>query len=204
MVMDSIICVFGDSTAWGAWDKEKGGWVNRLWLYCAEKANDENLTEIYNLSISGGTTETILARFENEARVRHADALIFQTGANDSAEDGGRGSPNVSPEKFRENIREIINHAKEIHGRIAFVGAENCDETRTMPVSWCNYHYTNVRLKEYNDIMKEVCAGEGVPFCDVFGLLKNEDLADGLHPNAAGHQKLFEKVRDFLTEQKWI
>ena len=86
MVMDSIICVFGDSTAWGAWDKEKGGWVNRLWLYCAEKANDENLTEIYNLSISGGTTETILARFENEARVRHADALIFQTGANDSSD----------------------------------------------------------------------------------------------------------------------
>ena len=33
------ICVFGDSTAWGAWDMEKGGWVNRLWFYINEKTN---------------------------------------------------------------------------------------------------------------------------------------------------------------------
>jgi len=30
MRLMATICVFGDSTAWGAWDLERGGWVNRL------------------------------------------------------------------------------------------------------------------------------------------------------------------------------
>ena len=33
------ICVFGDSIVWGAWDKEKAGWVNRLAIYCQNKNN---------------------------------------------------------------------------------------------------------------------------------------------------------------------
>ena len=75
------ICVFGDSTAWGAWDLEKGGWVNRLWFHVAKRSGD-TYVEIYNQSISGGTTETILSRFESEAKIRSADAIIFQTGGN--------------------------------------------------------------------------------------------------------------------------
>ena len=31
-----------------------------------------------------------------------------------------------------------------------------------------------------------------------------EDFDDGLHPNAQGHRKIFEKVKDFLVENKWI
>jgi lysophospholipase L1-like esterase len=84
MSKPELICVFGDSTAWGAWDLEKGGWVNRLWFHLA-KNNDEHYCELYNLSISGGTTYTILDRFESEAKIRNADALIFQSGGNDAA-----------------------------------------------------------------------------------------------------------------------
>ena len=65
--MDKSVCVFGDSTAWGAWDTEKGGWVNRLWLSLAHGSEANDYFELYNLSISGGTTETILERFEKEA-----------------------------------------------------------------------------------------------------------------------------------------
>ena len=79
------ICIFGDSTAWGAWDMEKGGWVNRLWFHVAKR--DEDYVEIYNQSISGGTTETILERFENEANIRGTDVIIFQTGGNDASYD---------------------------------------------------------------------------------------------------------------------
>jgi hypothetical protein len=62
--IESIV-IFGDSISWGAWDMEKGGWVNRLWFFAAERK--ENYVQIYNQSIDGGTTETILARFESEA-----------------------------------------------------------------------------------------------------------------------------------------
>ncbi len=195
------ICIFGDSTAWGAWDFEKGGWVNRLWLHVGKR--NENYVKIYNQSISGGTTETILARFENEAKIRNADAIIFQTGGNDAAYEHTPGNYLVQPEKFKENIEEIIKRAKNITENIIFMDLKNCDEPKTTPVSWIDIYYTNDNIKKYSDIMKEVCEKNNVPFLDI-GLLENSDFDDGLHPNASGHEKIFEKVKEFLISKKWI
>ncbi len=97
------ICIFGDSTAWGAGDLEKGGWVNRLWLHVAKRDGDDYV-EVYNCSITGGTTQTILERFESEAKVRNADALIFQTGGNDAAYEHTSDNFLVSADKFRKNL----------------------------------------------------------------------------------------------------
>lgn len=196
------ICIFGDSTAWGAWDMEKGGWANRLWLYAGEKTNGE--CEIYNLSISGGTTETILERFESEAKIREADALIFQSGGNDSYLKGKNGSNQIPLDQFRKNLQEIIRKAKNITPNIIFIGFKNVDETKTMPVSWKDIYYVNVEIKKYDEAMKDVCKENNIPYLDIFGLLKNEDFEDGLHPNTLGHKKIFEKVKSFLEEKKWI
>jgi lysophospholipase L1-like esterase len=191
----SVICIFGDSTAWGAWDLEKGGWVNRLWLDCA---NGDQEADIYNLSISGGTTETILERFESEAKVRGADTVVFQTGGNDAAYDRDTKEHLVSPEKFEANIEKIILEAKGLAKKIVFVGFKNCDESKTVPVSWCNLCYTNEYIKKYNSIMKKVCDINGIQFVDIFGLLDNTDFEDGLHPNANGHRKIFEVARKHI------
>ena len=125
--MDKSICVFGDSTAWGVWDTEKGGWVNRLWLSLAHGSEADNYFEIYNLSVSGGTTETILERFEKEAQARKANVIIFQTGGNDSSQDS-KGNFKISPEKFSTNLKEIIVRAKAITNEIVFIGFKNVDE----------------------------------------------------------------------------
>jgi len=198
----STICVFGDSTAWGAWDLEKGGWINRLWLFLAEKREQE--IDLYNLSISGGTTETILARFEKEAKIREADVLIFQSGGNDAAYEHEEGNFQVPLDKFRTNIGEIIQKAKEITDKIIFVGFKNIDEARTKPVPWVDIYYTNENIEKYNKVMKEVCDKYNIPFLDIFGLLTNNDLDDGLHPNSEGHQKIFEVVKDFLIKNKML
>jgi len=195
------ICIFGDSTAWGAWDMEKGGWVNRLWLFVGKR--DENYVEIYNQSVSGGTTETILERFENESKIRNADAIIFQTGGNDAAYEHESNNFLVQPEKFRENILEIIQRAKKITDKIIFMNLKNCDESKTMPVPWIDIYYTNENIQKYEKIMQEVCRENSILFLDV-GLLNNEDFDDGLHPNTEGHQKIFEKVKNFLVENGWI
>lgn len=196
------ICIFGDSISWGAWDLEKGGWVNRLWLFIAER-NDDEYVMIYNQSIDGGTTETILKRFENESKIRDADAIIFQTGGNDSAYRGTPDNHLVLPEKFKENLKEIIKRARKITNNIIFTDIKNCDESKTTPVHWTDIYYTNNNIKKYSDIMKEVCKENNVLFLDV-GLLDNKDFNDGLHPNSAGHEKIFVKVKDFLTANKWI
>jgi len=191
----SVICIFGDSTAWGAWDLEKGGWVNRLWLDCA---NNNQKINIYNLSISGGTTKTILERFESEAKIREADTIVFQTGGNDGAYDKDTKEHLVSPEEFEVNIEKIIQKAKVLVNKIIFVSFNNCDESKTMPASWCNLCYTNKYIKEYNDTMKKVCDKNGIKYTDIFGLLDNTDFEDGLHPNANGHQKIFEAVKESI------
>ena len=198
----AVICVFGDSTAWGAWDKEKGGWVNRLWFY---SAGQESYNEIYNLSISGGTTETILARFETESKIREADILLFQTGGNDAARAGGRdGNHQISSDKFKLNLEEIILRAKKITDKIIFIDLKNCDESKTAPVPWRDIYYLNNDLGEYNKIMQDVCEANSVLCIDTFGLLENSDFEDGIHPNASGHQKIFEKVRDSMLQMKLL
>lgn len=197
------ICVFGDSISWGAWDLEKAGWVNRLWFHIEDKKNRDYEVELYNLSISGGTTETILARFENEAKIRNADAIIFQSGTNDAAFEHSPDNYLVQPEKFRENIKDIIVRAKKITNNIVFMDLINCDESKTMPVPWADISYTNKNIGKYSEIMKEVCQENKILFLDV-GLLDNEDFDDGLHPNADGHRKIFEKAKNFLIENKWI
>src|SRR5258708_38947206 len=111
--MEKSICIFGDSTAWGAWDLEKGGWAARLWFHVA-KGPEENYVEIYKCSISGGTTDSILERFESEAKIRGANVIIFQTGGNDASYQATPDNFIVSEDKFRENIEEIIRRAKLI------------------------------------------------------------------------------------------
>lgn len=193
------ICVFGDSTSWGAWDTEKGGWVNRLWL---KLCDHEPYVTLFNLGIDGGTSKTILDRFENESKARNADALIFQTGGND-ASTGVDGISKVSIEDFKNNLEQIISKAKAITNKILFIDLKNCDETKTMPVYWGDFFYKNSLLEEYSNAMHEICKKHDVLFLELPNLL-DEDFEDGLHPNAVGHQKIFEVVYKFLVENSWI
>ncbi len=166
---------------------------------------DEDYVEIYNQSISGGTTADILERFEREGKARFADAFIFQSGGNDASRQGVADGPHkVPPDEFKKNITEIIHRAKKITNNILFIGFKNVDESRSTPVSWIDVFYFNKDLEQYDAIMKEVCAEHNVPYISAFGVLTNDDLIDGVHPNASGHQKIFEKVRDVLTERNWI
>jgi len=203
MKKPASICIFGDSTAWGAWDMEKGGWVNRLWLDVANK-EDPNYVEVYNCSISGGTTETILERFESEAKIREADGLIFQSGGNDSCFIGKNGLNQIPIDKFRDNLKEIVKRAQSITDNMIFIGFKDIDESKTNPVSWGDIYYTSSEIKKYDDVMESICKEKNIPYLNIFGLLNNEDFDDGLHPNAEGHHKIFEKVKDFLIKNNWI
>jgi lysophospholipase L1-like esterase len=205
--MGKILCVFGDSATWGAWDMERGGWLKRLWLFTAQKNSklQGKLIKFYDLSITAETTETILAHFEFEAKTRKADVLIFQAGKNDMAYKYTEDNYFVPPEKVRTNLDEIIGKAGKITRNIIFIGPANVDETKTMP--WGplgNLYYANANIKKCNEIIKDVCAKNNIPFLNIFGILRDEDLSDGLHPNASGHQKIFEEVKNFLLERKMI
>lgn len=180
----------------------KRGWVGRLWEYVSNR-NEDDYVEIYNLSISGGTTETILKRFEAESKIREADALIFQTGGNDSAYQSSPENLIVSLENFENNIREIVSRAKKITDKIIFMDLRNCDESKTTPVPWIDFYYTNENMQKYSKIMEKVCRDNDVLFMEI-SKLENSDFDDGLHPNEKGHGKIFDEVKFFLEKEGWI
>jgi lysophospholipase L1-like esterase len=194
----AVVCVFGDSTAWGAYDMEKGGWVERLKLFAFEESREE--TFVYNLGIAGGTSKGILGRFESEAHIREAEALVFQMGGNDSAYLKNSKEEMIPLDQFKSNVESIITKAKDMVGKknIVFVGFKNCDESKTVPVHWCDWCYTNERIKTYNDALQQLCEKNEMIFVDLFGILSVDELADGLHPNTQGHEKIFRHAKEYI------
>src|SRR5208283_3261830 len=107
------ILVFGDSIAYGAWDKD-GGWVQRLRKFLdAKNLSDPNsYFLLYNLGISGDNTEKLLGRIDPEIRARLEEnkplAIIFAIGTNDSQFVMNQNNNGVSPVQFAENMRALI------------------------------------------------------------------------------------------------
>jgi acyl-CoA thioesterase-1 len=196
------LCVFGTSITWGAWDRERSGWVERLKLYCFSK---ENEYEVYNLGISGDFSGDVLKRFDSEAEARKPNIIIFEVGGNDALYIESEGREAVSIDKFRDNLTKLARKARTYTNKIFFLGLKYVDESKTTPIPWeTNYHYTNKNNKAYDDIIREVCGSEEVVYIPRLDLLNKRDLEDGLHPNARGHEKIFQQVKKFLEEEKLI
>jgi len=201
--MEKIINIFGDSITNGSCDEEKGGWVNRLKEFLEK--DRENYFEVYNLGISGNNTDDILERFSNENESRNPDLIMVAIGINDSQYINSKDNPRIDLKKFEDNLNEIIKQGKKFTQEIIFVGLTKIDESKLMPIPWDNTkYYDDENVSLYNAKVKEICEKNNLLFIDMEGVLENEDLEDGLHPNAKGHEKMFQWIKDFLTENKII
>lgn len=195
------ICIFGDSITWGAFLPFRGAWANLLRNYL-ESLNDK--IALYDLGIDRNTSTDLLRRFDEEAKERNADLIIFAIGINDSAYRKINSSPITTPQLFKKNINELINKARKFTKNIIFVGLVKGDDSKTIPLarSTTGKCYDKENTKKYNEIIKKICESEGISFIDLFNLLNDEDFDDGLHPNLGGHQKMFEAVRRILLINK--
>lgn len=204
------VLVFGASITQGFWDAE-GGWVNRLRKYYDEKAiadlrKQEDYPVIFNLGISADTSSDILMRFKGEAQARKRSqmAILFCIGTNNAMVVGK--SEWEGAEDYKQDLGKLIVQAKEFTQKIMLIGLPPCEEDKTTPVFWGDYNYTNQRIKEVDSAMKAITAQYSLPFVEVFDKLKAKMdsgvniFADGLHPNDAGHQLIFELVRPALDE----
>lgn len=206
------ICIFGDSIAYGEWTHHLG-WADQLQNTLQQKTLESKFTLyyfLYNLSIPGNTTEDVLKRFQIEAEAREPHIIIFAVGTNDSSRRFYSDIPlapseveeRVSPDRFRENIRMLIDTAKHHTRTVLWIGLTGVDEKRTSPFE--NTYFANERIGAYDAVVKELCADYNIPHLDLLSLLQPEDLKDGLHPNKQGHDKLFHAVHDFLIEKQVV
>lgn len=206
------ICVFGDSIVWGADDLINGGWVNRFKIYFKKTGK---FNEVFNLGVSADTSSLLLERIENECKARlkmelkNENIVIIQTGINDSVFSRDKKELETSPEKFRVNIQKLINITQKFSSKIVFVGLTPVEESKVNPIPWDKSRsYKNENIQKYNEIIKSVYEENNIPFIEIFDDWIKQNcknlLEDGLHPNSEGHRRIFETVKEFLTENKII
>ena len=199
--MSKIICVFGDSITEGHCDYEEGGWVNRLKKYL----KSEGGVSVYNFGVSGDTTDGLLKRFDAEAEASNPEIIIFAIGINDSAHIASKNENYVPVKKFAENLAALSRKANAFTDKAVFVGITKVDEDKTAAISRdTDVSYRNKDIQGYDGAIKDFCEKNNLPFIEMYDLLDKEDLEDGLHPNSAGHEKMFQRVKDFLIENKII
>ncbi len=210
----SQILIFGDSITYGAWDKE-GGWAQRLRKYIDEKiAIDPNYYHlVYNLGISGNTSDDLLKRFENECKYikkeegREELVIIIAIGENDSQIKNGKVK--VEMKQFEKNLEKLYGLAKKFTDKVFFVGLCPADESKSDPIPWdTSKSYKNDSIAQYNEAIRKFCEKNNSGFIDVFNNLFKKDykelLDDGVHPNTEGHQQIFEIIKTYLIEKKII
>lgn len=175
------VLVFGDSITQGYWDTD-GGWVERIRKhYDALQVTDlEGRDEptIFNLGISADNSENVLKRIAPEiiARTRHGNLpiVLIQIGVNDSSTDSMPAGESVSLpiDNYEQNLRDIVKKVRPLSSGIVFVGLPACDESRTTPVSWGDYHYTNDAIRAYENKMRDIASELSIPFIPVFDQFK--------------------------------
>jgi lysophospholipase L1-like esterase len=194
------ILVVGDSIPAGFYDYDKGGWVMRLRTAVMDPKKN---IQVYDRSMSGDTTEGVLKRLEINCQSVWPNIIVFQIGGNDAIYAPSTKTNWISKEQFRKNLVKLIKIARKHTDNIIFTDILHVDEKVCNPWAEDEYYF-NKYGSEYNKIIQESCKKEKVRFLSMSDLISAKLLDDGLHPNAKGHQKIFEIVRDYLKKEKWI
>jgi lysophospholipase L1-like esterase len=211
--------VFGDSITYGAWDRE-GGWTTRLKVALAKKIvrkeqteSDYSMSIIYELGVSGDSTSELLERFEKELRARTAlleeeeVLVIFQIGINDAGELNKYQRAKIANKKrFEANINKLIAKSKSIADYTVFLGLTPVDEKKTNLIYSTGEHsFLNKNIRTYDRMISRACKKEGVIYIDLYSEFVKRGYArllfDGLHPNSAGHEKIFKTVCSRLKKE---
>lgn len=202
------IIVFWDSISEWFWDYEKGGWIQRLKTDFWEKYGYENA--VIGFWISAHTSqhlkkyletcfEAVSKRQENKYK---ESIVIISIGINDSAISITDGKNQVDFEIFKNNTREISKYLKSetLVKKVIFLENINVIESViNHPQTAKEYFFYNSEITKYNHFLKQHCSVEWFEYIELFGDITESDLQiDGLHPNGDWHERIFQKVKEYL------
>ncbi len=147
-------------------------------------AREGAAVEVVNAGVSGDTSAGGLARLDWILRQR-PDVVFVALGAND----GLRGIP---PEATAENLRRIVERARAAGARVLLAGMK-------LPPNYGPDY--GARFEAIFPRLAGELEVPLVPFLlDGVGGRPELNLADGIHPNAAGHERIAETVLPLVRE----
>lgn len=210
----TITCL-GDSITAGYWDEEGLGWPSRLSQKIAK--SHPYKFGIYNIGISGDTTQD--GWHNMISRVPHfgTDFLVIALGTNDVCVREG-----IEPEEQRfspinriQKWHEILDFTHSMGWKTLVIGPipVEADIIRfpahdDLVPGHKSSRFEQKELKQYNDVLEDLAQKKNVPFLRVFeewvGKLEEGLFADGLHPNAKGHEMLSTQVFQKIKTLGWL
>ncbi|MCX6785125.1 MAG: GDSL-type esterase/lipase family protein [Candidatus Komeilibacteria bacterium] len=197
------ILIFGDSIAWGAFDSENGGWAEQIKKDYLKTFKTEEIG-VYNLAISGNDTRGVLFSLEKEIEIfnlveAEEYIFLFSIGSNDLRFINTKDNPFVPLDEFKNNLEQIVKIVKKYSSKIIFTGLLIVNEKLTKP--WVeNLYWENDDLKKYDQAIEDFCKQHSITFIPLIDLLTTADVPDGLHPNTAGHKKIYARIKDRLQK----
>lgn len=201
--MKHTIC-FGDSITRGENDSEYGGWVDRLKIHCVQEfvknQNDEVCT--FNMGIGGEDTDGLMKRFKSEFDARLIDdgdnIVTIGYGANDLSI---LNHENLVPiERYISNLTACIDHALHKSAKVYLINIVPFTKIENLHIPMRERKMSDA-LK-YNQALKLLAKEKQVEYIDVHAVFTNHQgnlfSFDGVHPNAKGHQLMFDKIREVI------
>ena len=170
-----VIAVLGDSLTAGPGVAADEAFPARLQERLRREGYDYR---VVNAGVSGDTTAGGLRRVDWVLRTR-PDVVVVALGAND----GLRGQP---PAAMRDNLEAIVKRLQGAGARVLLAGMR-------MPPNY-GVEYT----REFAAVFPEVARRTGVPLMTFLldGVAADPRMvqADGIHPSAAGHQIIADRL----------
>src|SRR3989338_2600791 len=213
----TYLFVIGDSIAYGAWDFEKGGWVQRLREYLDAKVEKDNnkFFITYNLGIDGHTTRDWVSILKSELETRMCIArkykepaiVLLALGANDSLFVVDENKNNVSQKEFKENMKTILTISKVFTNQVLCVGIPPCKDKKAVNYDDKNLVLNNENIAKYNTMLRSFTKENNIPFIDIFDAVqkkKNFISFDRVHLSPEGHEIIFRLVKECLMKKKLV
>jgi lysophospholipase L1-like esterase len=189
-----VVVAIGDSLIEGKSATENRGWVQ---LFAANLQAEVGQIELHNLGDGGDNIFAAKKMFESKWRGQKADLCILGIGVNDSRYRPSMESSEVPIRGFRRELASLIRKLKRCsRGSVIVSGQVPVIDRLTDPYKE-DKHYRRSLQINYERALWEIAQAEEVHFLDHFvrwsafgDQFIEEHLADGLHPNDAGHEDL--------------
>ena len=189
------ILIVGDSFVEGVGAENKYGWAQQF----KDSMRDHDTVVS---GMGGDNIHKILGRLQSFSD--NFDLVILEVGINDSRYRQSKKGNEVALDKFANALREFIRffRARNRNAAIIILGLTRVNERFTNPYKE-DKHYLNSHIEKYDAMIGEVCDNEGVDYVPLPKLLTHEGLlADGIHPSAAGHKLIFQRVSEHVSTKQ--
>lgn len=179
----------GDSITYGIGaDSLSTAWPHKLKDYLDSRNGGSLTSSITNYGLSGSVSSNVLGRIANEVTTATPDLVTIDIGLNDLRRGDLRSKGTVSIDTYRSNLRQIIDAVSPGNSRSLLLG--------NIPFM-TNWTYTGfdwaagneAKRAVWNKVVRDVANEKGVILIDVSTAMNASTslLADGIHPNQAGH-----------------